>query len=202
MTEKEKMLKGFIYDTSDPELVKLRKIARDIARKFNNTTEDEVEIRKSLLKEVLGKIGEGTEINPDIKLDYGCNIYIGDRCYINFNSVFLDCAEICLGNDVFVGTGVSFVTPIHPMISSERNARLKSDGSYYMLEYAQPINIGDNVWICSNVTILPGVSIGSNTVIGAGSVVTKDIPSNVLAVGNPCRVIRNITEQDKVTNYY
>ncbi|MBS4958869.1 MAG: sugar O-acetyltransferase [Clostridium celatum] len=202
MTEKEKMLKGFIYDTSDPELVKLRKIARDIARKFNNTTEDEVEIRKSLLKEVLGKIGEGTEINPDIKLDYGCNIYIGDRCYINFNSVFLDCAEICLGNDVFVGPGVSFVTPIHPMISSERNARLKSDGSYYMLEYAQPINIGDNVWICSNVTILPGVSIGSNTVIGAGSVVTKDIPSNVLAVGNPCRVIRNITEQDKVTNYY
>ena len=202
MTEKEKMLKGFIYDTSDPELVKLRKIARDIARKFNNTTEDEVEIRKSLLKEVLGKIWEGTEINPDIKLDYGCNIYIGDRCYINFNSVFLDCAEICLGNDVFVGPGVSFVTPIHPMISSERNARLKSDGSYYMLEYAQPINIGDNVWICSNVTILPGVSIGSNTVIGAGSVVTKDIPSNVLAVGNPCRVIRNITEQDKVTNYY
>lgn len=202
MTEKEKMLKGFIYDTSDPELVKLRKIARDIARKFNNTTEDEVEIRKSLLKEVLGKIGEGTEINPDIKLDYGCNIYIGDRCYINFNSVFLDCAEICLGNDVFVGPGVSFVTPIHPMISSERNARLKSDGSYYMLEYAQPINIGDNVWICSNVTILPGVSIGSNTVIGAGSVVTKDIPSNVLAVGNPCRAIRNITEQDKVTNYY
>lgn len=202
MTEKEKMLKGFIYDTSDPELVKLRKIARDIARKFNNTTEDEVEIRKSLLKEVLGKIGEGTEINPDIKLDYGCNIYIGDRCYINFNSVFLDCAEICLGNDVFVGPGVSFVTPIHPMISSERNARLKNDGSYYMLEYAQPINIGDNVWICSNVTILPGVSIGSNTVIGAGSVVTKDIPSNVLAVGNPCRVIRNITEQDKVTNYY
>lgn len=202
MTEKEKMLKGFIYDTSDPELVKLSKIARDIARKFNNTTEDEVEIRKSLLKEVLGKIGEGTEINPDIKLDYGCNIYIGDRCYINFNSVFLDCAEICLGNDVFVGPGVSFVTPIHPMISSERNARLKSDGSYYMLEYAQPINIGDNVWICSNVTILPGVSIGSNTVIGAGSVVTKDIPSNVLAVGNPCRVIRNITEQDKVTNYY
>ena len=202
MTEKEKMLKGFIYDTSDPELVKLRKIARGIARKFNNTTEDEVEIRKSLLKEVLGKIGEGTEINPDIKLDYGCNIYIGDRCYINFNSVFLDCAEICLGNDVFVGPGVSFVTPIHPMISSERNARLKSDGSYYMLEYAQPINIGDNVWICSNVTILPGVSIGSNTVIGAGSVVTKDIPSNVLAVGNPCRVIRNITEQDKVTNYY
>ena len=161
-----------------------------------------MEIRKSLLKEVLGKIGEGTEINPDIKLDYGCNIYIGDRCYINFNSVFLDCAEICLGNDVFVGPGVSFVTPIHPMISSERNARLKSDGSYYMLEYAQPINIGDNVWICSNVTILPGVSIGSNTVIGAGSVVTKDIPSNVLAVGNPCRVIRNITEQDKVTNYY
>ncbi len=197
MTEKEKMLRGDLYDTSDPELVRLRHIARDTARKYNATNEDDTALRRNLLEKILGKLGEGTEINPDIKLDYGCNTYIGDWCYINFNSVFLDCAKICLGNNVFVGPSVSFLTPIHPMTAAERNIRFAEDGHPYMLESAKPIEVQDNVWICANVVVLPGVTIGHDAVIGAGSVVTKDIPPNVFAAGNPCRVVRPITSQDK-----
>lgn len=123
------------------------------------------------------------------KLDYGCNTYIGARCYINFNAVFLDCAEIRLGNDVFAGPNVSFLTPVHPLLAKERNVRMAPDGHHYMIETCRPITVEDNVWLGGDVTILPGVTIGHDSVIGAGSVVTKSILPGVVAAGNPCKII-------------
>ena len=196
MTEREKMLSGEWYDTSDPWLVSQRNIARDVSEQYNRTSESEIEMRRSILKGLLGSIGEYTEIYPTVKFDYGCNTYIGARCYINFNAVFLDCAEIRLGNDVFVGPNVSFLTPVHPLLAKERNVRIAPDGHHYMIETCRPITVEDNVWLGGDVTILPGVTIGHDSVIGAGSVVTKSIPPGVVAAGNPCKVIRKITEND------
>lgn len=197
-TEREKMISEELYDISDPELVELRDIARDMAKKYNQTAEHEKEERRELLTGFLGSFGEHSEIFPDVNFDYGCNIYIGERCYINFNTVFLDCASIHIGNDIFIGPNVSFLTPIHPLIAEERKVHFTAKGNPYNYIIAKPITVEDNVWIGGDVSILPGVTIGRDSVIGAGSVVTKDIPSGVIAVGNPCRVIRKITEADSV----
>lgn len=196
MTEREKMVNGEWYDTSDPWLMEQRDKARDAAEQYNRTSEKETKLRRKILEDLLGNIGEHTEIFPTVKFDYGCNLYIGDRCYINFNAVFLDCAPIRLGNDVFVGPNVSFLTPIHPILSKERNVRTAPDGHRYMIERCLPITVEDNVWLGGDVTILPGVTIGHDSVIGAGSVVTKNIPAGVIAAGNPCKVIREITPED------
>lgn len=196
MTEMEKMLNGQWYDTSDPQLTTQRDYARDMSEKYNRTTESETQLRQDLLKQLLKSIGEQTELHPSIKFDYGCNTSIGDRCFINFNSVFLDCAKISLGNDIFVGPNTSFLTPIHPLLARERNRRTAPDGHSYMLECCKPITVEDNVWLGGDVTVLPGVTIGHDSVIGAGSVVTKDIPPGVVAAGNPCRVLREISEDD------
>lgn len=201
MTEKEKMLNGFLYDTSDGELVHQRDMARDASERFNRTMESEKEKRLKILKGLLGGIGEDTEVFPTVKFDYGCNTFIGSGCYINFNAVFLDCAQIRLGNNVFVGPNVSFLTPIHLLLARERNLRTAADGHKYMMEYCLPITVEDNVWMGGSVTVMPGVTIGHDSVIGAGSVVTKDIPSGVIAVGNPCRVLRKITEADSVEGH-
>lgn len=198
MTEKEKMLAGIVYDTSDPELVRLRNIARDSSQAFNRTLESQTEERRRILEHLLGSFGEGTEIYPTVKFDYGCNTYIGKYCYINFNAVFLDCAEIHLGDNVFVGPNTSFLTPVHPLLSRERNIRIAPDGHTYMLLTCRPITVESNVWLGGNVTVMPGVTIGHDSVIGAGSVVTKNIPSGVVAAGNPCRVLREITEEDSL----
>ena len=196
MTEMEKMLSGQWYDTSDPQLAARRDFARDMSEKYNRTAEAEVQLRQGILKQLLGSVGEQTELHPSIKFDYGCNTFIGDRCYINFNAVFLDCAKIRLGNDIFVGPNTSFLTPIHPLLARERNVRTAPDGHTYMLERCQPVTVEDCVWLGGDVTVLPGVTIGHDSVIGAGSVVTKDIPPGVVAAGNPCRVLRKITEDD------
>lgn len=198
VTEREKMISGMLYKTSDPELVRLRDLARNASIRYNQTTEDQKDERRRILKELLGSIGEGSEIYPNVHFDYGCNTYIGDNCFINFNCVFLDCAEIRIGNNVFIGPNVLLLTPIHPLLARERNIRVDEDGTRYMIEKAAPITIEDNVWLGGGVTITPGVTIGHDSVIGAGSVVTKDIPSGVVAAGVPCRVIREITEEDSL----
>lgn len=198
MTEKEKMLAGMNYKTSDRELVELRNYARDMSAKFNKTTENETELRQTILQNLLGSMGKNVEVYPVVQFDYGSNTYIGDNCYFNFNCIFLDCAKIQIGNNVFVGPNTSFLTPVHPLLSRERNIRIDEDGESYTIESCKPITIGDNVWIGGNVTVTPGVKIGHDTVIGAGSVVTKDIPPNVVAAGVPCRVIREITEADSM----
>lgn len=198
MTEKEKMLSGKMYDASDFELTNQRTCARRAAERFNRTDETETAARKEILKQLLGSVGSGVEVYPNVRFDYGCNIYIGDNCYFNFNCVFLDCAEIRFGDNVFVGPNVSFLTPVHPLLSGERNRRVDGSGRVHLFEFCKPIQIGANVWIGGGVIVNPGVTIGHDAVIGSGSVVTKDIPAGVIAVGNPCKVLRKITENDKM----
>ena len=198
MTEREKMLAGKLYDSSDKELAEARLYARQKTREYNRTEVDEQEKRDRIIKELLGHAGENLFMEPDIRFDYGRNTYIGDNCYFNYNCMILDVGEVRIGDHVMVGPNVSILTPMHPLLASERNMRTDADGRNYVLEYCKPITIGDNVWIGGNVTINGGVTIGSGCVIGSGSVVTRDIPPGVIAAGVPCKVIREITEEDSV----
>lgn len=198
MTEREKMLSGQFYDPTDPELCELRRVGRNAAAQFNTTNEDQKVLRQILMKRMFGTVGEETYCCPDVHVDYGCNVHLGDGCEFNFNTTFLDCAEIRFGDHVLVGPNCSFLTPLHPMLSRERGPRQAPDGHWTSYERSKPIHVCSNVWIGGNVTVLPGVTIGEGSVIGAGSVVTRDIPAGVLAVGNPCRVVRPITEEDSV----
>ena len=184
MTEKEKMLKGLLYDANnDHELIKERNLCKELCVEYNNLSYSDEQQKKALLKKILGKIGTKCIIEPNFYCDYGYNIEIGENFYINHNSVFLDEAKITIGNNVFIGPNCGFYTASHPLEADLRNKGL---------ETAQAITIGNNVWIGGNVCILGGVTIGDNAVIGAGSVVTKDIPENSVAFGNPCQVKRKI----------
>ncbi|MGD9964155.1 MAG: sugar O-acetyltransferase [Candidatus Izemoplasmatales bacterium] len=189
MTEKEKMLKGELYNSNDPELVKERVKCGLLLDRFNSSPYDKREEKQNLLKELLGALGNNSFINKPFFCDYGKNIIIGDNFFANYNLVFLDVNKITIGNNVMLGPNVSLLTASHPL---DQEVRIS------LLEYGKPISIGDNVWIGGNTVINPGVKIGNNVVIGSGSVVTKDIPDNMLAYGNPCKVIRAIGEQDKV----
>ena len=183
MKEKEKMITGLSYNPSDAELLHDRINAKMLCQKYNQINPKEFETRKKYLRKILGRVGEHPFIEPNFFCDYGYNIEIGDNFYSNHNLVILDCAKVKMGNNVWIGPNCGIYTATHPLNSKERSSGI---------EFAKPINIGNNVWIGGNVCILPGVSIGDSTVIGAGSVVTKDIPSNVLAFGNPCKPIKTI----------
>ncbi len=198
MTEQEKMLKGMIYDPSDEELVRKRIKAHLLSKAFNDTPEDDEEKRSEILNQLIPHMGEGTALNSPIAFDYGIFTSFGTNCFANFNFTVLDCCPVTIGNDVFFGPNCSLYTPIHPLLAEERKIRRKADGTLYDLEYAAPITIEDGCWIAGGVTICGGVTIGKDSVIGAGSVVTRDIPSGVFAAGNPCRVIRDITENDSI----
>ena len=182
MTEYEKMLAGELYNAGDEELLQMRIKARAWMQKYNQTAFDR-EKRTPMLKELFGKTENNIDIQTPFFCDYGCHIEVGDNFFANFNCVFLDCNYIRMGNNVFLGPNVQIYAATHPIIAEER---IKGP------ELAFPITIGDNVWIGGSTIICAGVNIGSNTTIGAGSVVTKNIPANVVAVGNPCRVIKNI----------
>lgn len=183
MTERELMLAGELYFAGDAELVEMRRRARHLTRRFNATGEDESEERRNLLRELFGNIGDGCEIEPPFRCDYGAFIFAGERFYANFGCVILDCAPVRIGDGVLLGPNVQIYTAYHPIDADIRRAGR---------ELASPVSIGDNVWIGGGAIILPGVSIGENSVIGAGSVVTKSIPTGVVAAGNPCRVLRDI----------
>ena len=191
MTEKEKMLSGKPYNALDSELVAERKVSKNYTFEYNNLHPLDKESKVSVMKKLLGKAGENFYINAPFRCDYGCNIFIGDNFYANYNCTILDCAPVTIGNNVFFAPNVSLFTAGHPIHPEPRNA---------MLEYAFPITIGNNVWIGGGAIINPNITIGDNVVIGSGSVVTKDIPSNSVAVGNPCKVIKKITDEDKA--YY
>ena len=180
MTEKEKMLAGELYDCRDPQLREEAKRAQRLCRLFNATTEEQKEKRQELLKELFGGTGEHIHIEPPFHRDYGCNTYVGENFYANFDCIILDVAEVHIGNNCLLAPRVCIFTATHPL-----DAELRNTG----LEYGKPVTIGNNVWIGGNTVINPGVTIGDNVVIGSGSVVTKDIPSNCVAVGNPCRVL-------------
>jgi maltose O-acetyltransferase len=198
MNETEKMLTGKIYDITDPELLRLRAQGHRYSQMYNQTFEDETEKREEILSVILPDRDKSFYLQGPIQFDYGVFTKMGKNGFANFNFTVLDCCPVTIGDNVFIGCNVSLMTPIHPMIPSERNIRFKEDGTAYDYEYAAPITIEDNCWIASNVVVCGGVTIHSGSVIGAGSVVTRDIPSGVFAAGNPCRVIRKITEQDSI----
>ena len=179
MTEWEKMQSGALYQAGTPELTRARQRAKELCRRFNLKAVQDPEAGARLLREA----GENISIQPMFWCDYGCNIRMGSQIEINHNCVILDCAPVTFGDHVFIGPNCGFYTAGHPLDAATRNTGL---------EFARPITVGDNVWFGGNVAVLPGVSIGSGAVIGAGSVVSRDIPPNVVAAGNPCRVLRPI----------
>lgn len=183
LTEKEKMINELYYDSSDENLVQDRLKAKDICFKLNQTLPSDKKKRDGILEDFLGKTSENFEIISPFWCDYGYNIEIGNNFFANHNTVILDCAKVIFGDNVFIGPNCSFLTVNHPMDVNKRNAGI---------EIAKPIIIEENVWIGGNVTIMPGVRIGKNSVIGAGSLVVKDIGENNLAFGSPCKVIRKI----------
>ncbi len=183
MNEKDKMLSGVLYNPMCDELVSDRLYCKNICGEYNRLDYDKFEQRAELLKRILGKTGENYTIEQSFYCDYGYNIELGENFYSNHNLVILDCAKVKFGDNVFIGPNCGFYTAEHPIDAKTRNK---------FLEYAHPITVGNSVWFGGHVTVLSGVNIGDNVVIGAGSVVTKDIPSNVVAVGNPARVIREI----------
>lgn len=195
MNEKEKMLAGKIYDPNDEELTKMRLKAHKLCQRFNSLFEDDKQ-RKALLDELIPNQGERLFLQGPIYFDYGVNTSFGTDCYANFNFTVLDICPVTIGDNVFFGPNCTIASPIHALMWQERNVKFKEDGTVYDNEYGKPVTIGSNCWIASGVTILAGVTIGEGCVIGAGSVVSRDIPQNSLAVGNPCRVIREITEKD------
>ena len=198
MTEKEKMLAGQLYDPADEELIALREKAHALSKQYNDTLETQEEEREAIMKELVPDLGEDAYLQGPVQFDYGCFTRIGGNTYVNFNFTCLDCAPVKIGSNVFMGPNVSILTPVHPMRWQDRNLFVRTDGVKTDREYAKPITIGDNCWIGGNVTVCGGVTIGSGSVIGAGSVVTKDIPSGVFAAGVPCRVIREITDEDRM----
>lgn len=190
MTEIEKMEQGLWYDANfDKELLELRLTAEALCFELNNTRPKDSEKRATILKELILELGENCTILSPFVTDYGCYSKIGNGTFINHNAYLMDGGGITIGNNCFIGPNCGMYTAVHPLVAKERNAGL---------EKALPITIGDNCWIGADVTILPGVTIGSNTVIGAKSVVTKDIPDHVVALGNPCHVIRPITAKDSI----
>ena len=181
-TEYEKMLAGELYDASDKELMHMRVSARAVIHVYNQTPFDK-QHREMMLQRLLGKMGTNIDIQTPFFCDYGTHIEVGDNFFANFNCVFLDCNYIRIGNNVFLGPNVQIYAASHDVIAAER---------IKCLEHALPVTIGDNVWIGGGSIICAGITIGENTTIGAGSVVVKDIPANVVAAGNPCRVIRTL----------
>ena len=180
---RERMLAGDLYIADDPELGAASTRALDLADAYNATTVRQGPLRRRLLEELLGSVGEGTEIRPPPYVDYGSHLRVGARCFANFGLVALDVAPITIGDDVQIGPNVQLLTPTHPVEPEPRRAGW---------EAAEPITIGDDVWLGGGVVVLPGVTIGENTVVGAGAVVTRDLPANVVAVGNPARVVRTL----------
>ena len=184
-SEKEKMLAGELYDALDAQLTEERIHARLLIKELNDSREDQVEERNRILKKLIPNAGEGLWLQPPFYCDYGYNIKVGDRVFFNFNCVVLDVTQVTIGNRTLFGPNVQIYTATHPLNYQERATGL---------EYAKPITIGEDVWVGGNVVICPGVTIGDRSVIGAGSVVTKDIPADMFAAGNPCKVIRPINQ--------
>jgi maltose O-acetyltransferase len=183
-SERDKMLAGELYDPFDPELVASRDRARDLCQALNATREAQQEERRRIVRELFGAGGESVWMQPPFFCDYGSNILLGERVFFNFNCIVLDVCQVRIGDFTLFGPAVQIYTAMHPM-----NAELRRTQ-----EFAKPIEIGSDVWVGGGAILCPGIRIGSRSVIGAGSVVTRDIPEGVFAAGNPCRIIREITE--------
>ena len=191
MTEWERMQKGLVYNDFDQDLFNKRVEAKKLFKAYNKTDDEEIDLRNKIMKQLFKNVGENVWIEPDFRCEFGKNITIGDNVYINFGCIILDCSEVTIGSNTLLGPNIGLYAANHSTDATER-----INGGCY----GKPIHIGNNVWLGGDVKVLQGVTIGDNTIIGAGSIVTKDIPDNVIAVGNPCKVIRKITEEDK-TDY-
>jgi len=200
MQEEEKIKAGILFCPADPELKAIKRKTHNLNVDYNNTHEDEVEKRTAILSEIIGEFGEGGAIQGPIAFHYGKHTKIGKKFFGNFNLTIQDDAEVTIGDNCDFGPNVTIVTPVHPMVASERKELLTANGEKRHLCYAKPVHIGNNCWFGASVTVCPGVTIGDNCVIGAGSVVTRDVPANSFAAGVPCRVIREITDADSMEN--
>jgi maltose O-acetyltransferase len=181
-SEREKMLAGELYNALDPELVTARNRARDLCQALNRSREEDVEERRRILQDLFGSGGDSVWMQPPFYCDYGSNIELGERVFFNFNCVVLDVCTVRIGSFTLFGPAVQIYTPLHPLDAQLRRRE----------EYGKPIEIGADVWVGGGAIILPGVRIGARAVIGAGSVVTRDVPEATFAAGNPCRAIRSI----------
>ncbi len=177
------MLSGEVYDAVNPRFIEMLMTTRDKLWEFNNLRPYEMDKMKDILRGLLGSHGKNFHVNQPFRCDYGCNIHIGENFFANFNLTILDEAEVRIGDNCFIGPNVSIFTACHPLDAASRDTGV---------EWAEPVTIGDSVWIGGNATILPGVTIGNNVVIGAGSVVTRNIPSGVVVGGNPARIIKKV----------
>ena len=196
MTELEKCMAGEWYDCHSPELIEAKAKASEWCRRYNATPYSRRSERRKMLDELFGAVGTNVSVGNNFTCDFGRNIYIGSNVSVNLNCTFIDCNRITIGHDVLIAPCVHLTTASHPVELIERlNPKWNPDSiEFRWRTYAKPINIGNGCWIGANVVVLPGVTIGEGTVIGAGSVVTKNIPANVVAAGNPCRVIRRINQ--------
>ena len=185
-SERQKMLAGELYDAQDPELVAARNRARDLCQVLNASREGDQELRRFICTELFGIGGQTVWMQPPFYCDYGSNIELGDRVVFNFNGIVLDVCRVTIGDYTMFGPAVQILTPMHPLNPELRRKQ----------EYGKPIEIGSDVWLGGGALILPGVRLGSRSVIGAGSVVTRDIPDGVFAAGNPCRVIREFADDE------
>ena len=182
----DRMLAGDLYLAEDPEILSRHLHAQELTAAYNATAATDGATRRALLEQLLGGIGEGTEVRPPLRVDYGTQLSIGARSFVNFGLVALDVATITIGDDVQIGPFVQLLTPTHPLDPELRRQKW---------EAAAPIVIGDNVWLGGGVIVLPGVTIGADTVVGAGAVVSRDLPAGVVAVGNPARISRSTTDR-------
>ncbi len=196
MNELEKCMAGESYDCHDPFFLDFKAHARKLLKKYHALAYEQSEEKRSILQQLFGKIGSNVSVGQPFLCDYGRNIYIGNHVSVNMNCTFVDCNTITIGDHVLIASNVQLYTATHPVELSERlipDWDARSD-QYFCSTYALPIKIGSGCWLGGGVIVLPGVTIGNGSVIGAGSVVAKDIPPNCLAVGNPCRVIREINK--------
>ena len=200
MREEEKILSGILFNPGDPELKALKLRSHRLSAEYSRSDEAETEYRSRLLRQLLAAFGEGSFLQGPVFFHYGCHTRIGKRCFFNYNLTIQDDAPVTIGDDNNFGPNLTIVTPLHPMLPDERKQMLDGNGCPKRFCYAKPVRIGNDCWFGANVVVCPGVTIGDGCVIGAGSVVTRDIPPMSFAAGSPCRVIREITEADSMRN--
>ena len=201
MREEEKIFAGKMFCPGHPDLVAIKLRCHNLCTAYNSTYEDEYEKRAALLQQIFGELGEGSRIQGPLQIHYGTHTHIGKRFFGNFNLTIQDDAPVTIGDDCNFGPNVTIVTPQHPLLPDERRALRTKDGRALHACYGELVTIGNDCWFGANVVVCPGVTIGDNCVIGAGSVVTKDIPANSIAVGNPCRVLRTLSDADSMKHH-
>ena len=198
MTEEERIFQGLLFRPGAQELRDIKLRAHNLCLRYNQTFEDDVETRAALLRQIVGAMGEDGFIQGPVQFHYGTHTTIGKRFFGNFNLTIQDDTPVTIGDDNNFGPNLTIVTPLHPMLPDERKQMLDGNGCPKRFCYAKPVRIGNDCWFGANVVVCPGVTIGDGCVIGAGSVVTRDVPPLSFAAGNPCRVIRPITEADSM----